>query len=71
MVVYRDALFEQAGHVVIEYDELDVRQTGDECERRGSSRRTKNIGLVVGLRLRDQPDCGYVVSTTHLFWHPW
>ena len=70
MIVYRSTLFEKAGHVVIEYDDLDVRQTGDDRQRRGSSRRTKNIGLIVGLRQRDQPWRGYVVATTHLFWHP-
>jgi RNA exonuclease NGL2 len=70
MIVYRNTLFEKAGHIVIEYDDLDVRQTGDERKRRGSSRRTKNIGLIVGLRQRDHPESGYVVATTHLFWHP-
>jgi RNA exonuclease NGL2 len=70
MIVYRNSLFEEAGHVVIEYDELDVRQARDDRQRKGSSRRTKNIGLIVGLRQRGQPSRGYVVATTHLFWHP-
>ena len=70
MIVYRESLFEEVGHVMIEYDELDVCQTGGQCERRGLSRRTKNVGLIVGLRQRNHPNCGYVVVTTHLFWHP-
>ena len=70
MIVYRSSYFEKVCHIVIEFDELDVRQVGTDRQRRGSSRRTKNIGLIVGLRQRDQPSCGCVVVTTHLFWHP-
>jgi RNA exonuclease NGL2 len=70
MIVYRDAVFEKIEQETIYYDDLDVRPAGDKHERKGSSRRTKNIGLIVGIRRRDQPDHGYVIATTHLFWHP-
>jgi len=70
MIVYRDTIFEKIKHTTVYYDDLCVREAEDERQRKGSSRRTNNIGLIVGLRHRGQPDRGYVVATTHLFWHP-
>ncbi|WVQ82539.1 hypothetical protein IAT38_004668 [Cryptococcus sp. DSM 104549] len=42
----------------------------DGRRRRGGSRQTKNVGLIVALERADEPGKGVVVATTHLFWHP-
>ncbi|KAI5980382.1 hypothetical protein EDC04DRAFT_2863044, partial [Pisolithus marmoratus] len=38
--------------------------------RIASSHRTKNIGLLVALERVGTDRTGYIVATTHLFWHP-
>ncbi|WWC86536.1 uncharacterized protein L201_001413 [Kwoniella dendrophila CBS 6074] len=38
--------------------------------RRGGSRQTKNVGLIVALEEIDGDGRGIIVATTHLFWHP-
>ncbi|ORX37437.1 Endonuclease/exonuclease/phosphatase [Kockovaella imperatae] len=43
---------------------------GDIGRRRGGSRCTRNVGLVVALESVDALDQGIVIATTHLFWHP-
>ncbi|KAI0304974.1 Endonuclease/exonuclease/phosphatase [Russula brevipes] len=55
---------------VLHYDDIDVRADGTESSRKGLSFRTKNIANVVALEKTEQPGEGYVVATTHLFWHP-
>jgi RNA exonuclease NGL2 len=55
---------------LVEYDEQDVRQDGEERARRGSSFRTKNIALLMALRSSSDDSEGVIVATTHLFWHP-
>ncbi|KIJ45631.1 hypothetical protein M422DRAFT_82422, partial [Sphaerobolus stellatus SS14] len=70
MIAYRDALFDLAEHTSIEYDVLTLRESGTEVQRIASSRRTKNIGLIAALSSKSNSHEGYVVATTHLFWHP-
>jgi mRNA deadenylase 3'-5' endonuclease subunit Ccr4 len=55
---------------VLHYDDIDTRADGTERSRKGSSFRTKNIANVVALERLGQPSEGYIVATTHLFWHP-
>ncbi|KAH9984669.1 Endonuclease/exonuclease/phosphatase [Russula compacta] len=55
---------------VLYYDDIDLRLDGAELSRRGLSFRTKNVANVVALEKAGQPGEGYVVATTHLFWHP-
>ncbi|ODO05986.1 hypothetical protein I350_05047 [Cryptococcus amylolentus CBS 6273] len=43
---------------------------GEMKRRKGGSRMTKNVGLIVGLKSKDESGRGIVVATTHLFWHP-
>ena len=38
----------------------------EERRRRGGTRQTKNIGLVVGLEFVDKPGKGLIIGTTHL-----
>ncbi|WVQ97282.1 hypothetical protein IAU59_004393 [Kwoniella sp. CBS 9459] len=48
-------------------------QSGDDegaRKRRGGSRQTKNVGLIVALQDVEDEKKGIVVATTHLFWHP-
>jgi RNA exonuclease NGL2 len=48
-------------------DDQDQEESIDqERKRRGGTRQTKNIGLVVGLEFRDRPGKGVIVGTTHL-----
>jgi len=55
---------------VLHYDDIDIRADGTELSRKGLSFRTKNIANVVILERLGQPSEGYIVATTHLFWHP-
>jgi RNA exonuclease NGL2 len=55
---------------VLHYDDIDVRTDGTGSSRKGLSFRTKNIANIVALEKAEQPGEGYVVATTHLFWHP-
>ncbi|ODN78037.1 hypothetical protein L202_05120 [Cryptococcus amylolentus CBS 6039] len=43
---------------------------GEIKRRKGGSRMTKNVGLIVGLKSKNESGRGIVVATTHLFWHP-
>ena len=55
---------------VLHYDDIDTRADGTELSRKGVSFRTKNIANVVTLERLGQPGEGFIVATTHLFWHP-
>jgi len=56
---------------VLHYDDIDIRNDhGTEFSRKGLSFRTKNIANIVALERLGQPSEGYIVATTHLFWHP-
>lgn len=56
---------------VLHYDDIDIRNDhGTELSRKGLSFRTKNIANIVVLERLGQPGEGYIVATTHLFWHP-
>jgi RNA exonuclease NGL2 len=79
-ILYKQDLFIKYAEKIIYYDEENVRdghfedQSLDEAAhirwRRGVTRTTRNIGFIVALRnTRDQAS-GYIVATTHLFWHP-
>ncbi|AAW46917.1 hypothetical protein CNBM2200 [Cryptococcus deneoformans B-3501A] len=53
--------------------DLVIREDGAESleevrRRRGGSRQTKNVGLIVALECKDGE--GVIIATTHLFWHP-
>lgn len=69
LIAFNKTLFTRVDQRCIEYDTQNIRQEGDERARRGSSFRTTNIASLVALRgLGHQR--GYIVATTHLFWHP-
>jgi len=55
---------------VLHYDDIDARADGAESSGRALSFRTRNIANVVALEKVGQSNEGYVVATTHLFWHP-
>ncbi|PLW17020.1 hypothetical protein PCANC_02652 [Puccinia coronata f. sp. avenae] len=63
LVGWKDALLSLAGQKVIRLDEQEFQG------RIGLSRVTRNVGLVVGLRFKDNPAAGLVIGTAHLFWH--
>ncbi|KAF9229386.1 Endonuclease/exonuclease/phosphatase [Gyrodon lividus] len=74
LIAYRRNMFQNVHAEVIEYDNLEVHHNLEfnQQARIGSSHRTKNIGSIVALQWLD-PDSenkGYIVATTHLFWHP-
>ncbi|WRT64419.1 uncharacterized protein IL334_001351 [Kwoniella shivajii] len=48
----------------------DSNDDEDGKRRRGGSRQTKNVSLIVALEEIDGGGRGMVVATTHLFWHP-
>jgi RNA exonuclease NGL2 len=55
---------------VLHYDDIDTRTDATELSRKGLSFRTKNIANVAALERVGQPGEGFIVATTHLFWHP-
>jgi RNA exonuclease NGL2 len=77
MVLFKKELFELHSHKTVYYDGEEVRHGPLEDEegnssswRRGASRATKNIGLIVAFKRKENSQKGFVVATTHLFWHP-
>lgn len=70
VIAYRNDLFEEAGDRRVLYDEEEVRPGLSEQARRGSSFFTKNIGNLVALKRVDNQKEGFIIATTHLFWHP-
>lgn len=70
VIAYRQDMFEVADERIVSYDTEEIRTDGDERGRRGSSFFTKNIGNVVALKKTGDEEQGFIVATTHLFWHP-
>ncbi|KAK2461845.1 hypothetical protein APHAL10511_006308 [Amanita phalloides] len=70
LIAYKRALFTQISDHLVNYDQEEVRATGDERVRQGRSFRTRNIGIIVALKSIDNDCRGIIVATTHLFWHP-
>ncbi|KAK4684307.1 RNA exonuclease NGL2, partial [Tremellales sp. Uapishka_1] len=72
VVLYNSDRFRVCGAKTLNLDQEEVSSgAGDEARtRRGGSRQTKNVGLVVGLEEIDGNGSGIVITTTHLFWHP-
>ncbi|KAJ3568797.1 hypothetical protein NP233_g5472 [Leucocoprinus birnbaumii] len=70
LIAFKRKLLEQVHERLIYYDEQPIRDAKDERARCGHSFKTRNIGLILALRFRDDPDNGVIVATTHLFWHP-
>lgn len=67
-------MFRNIHEATIEYDKLEVHSNPELSlqARIGSSHQTKNIANIVALQSID-PESevrGYIVVTTHLFWHP-
>lgn len=79
-ILYKQDLFVKHAEKIVYYDEENVRdgrfedQSLDEAAyirwRRGMTRTTRNIGFIVALRSTSNQASGYIVATTHLFWHP-
>ncbi|GJJ09514.1 hypothetical protein Clacol_003737 [Clathrus columnatus] len=67
MIAYSIDLFEELAHAVAFYDDLSIWEGA--ADRKGLTRLTKNIGLIVGLKRRGS-STGFIIATTHLFWHP-
>lgn len=63
-------MFEKLDERVVYYDEEAVRPDAEGSARQGSSFFTKNIANLIALRRLDDKDQGFIVATTHLFWHP-
>ncbi|KIJ68350.1 hypothetical protein HYDPIDRAFT_165219 [Hydnomerulius pinastri MD-312] len=74
LVAYKQNMFQKADAQMIQYDNLEVRLDAEASTeaRIGSSHRTTNIASIVALeRLGSESEKkGYIVATTHLFWHP-
>ncbi|KAI0036603.1 Endonuclease/exonuclease/phosphatase [Vararia minispora EC-137] len=70
LIAWRRDLFTQTTARVLYYDNENVHGKGDPRFRRGASFRAKNIANIVALKRSDGSGEGFVVATTHLFWHP-
>ncbi len=70
LVAFRKDSYKIHGHIALCYDDIDVRPDGSGSSRKGLSFRTKNIANVVALERVGEIGEGYIVATTHLFWHP-
>jgi len=70
LIGFRKDELEIHDQFVLHYDDVDVRTNGTARSHKASSFRTKNIANVVALQEVGHPGEGYIVATTHLFWHP-
>ncbi|KAI6005288.1 hypothetical protein F5J12DRAFT_906009 [Pisolithus orientalis] len=72
VVAYKQDMFRIVGEKVVQYDDVEARENAPVSPqaRIASSHRTKNIGSLVALERVDTDKVGYIVATTHLFWHP-
>lgn len=70
LIAYRAKVFTKLTDWTMFYDDSEVRKDGEDASfRRGSSFRTRNIGLLVALERVSSKET-IVIATTHLFWHP-
>ncbi|KAF8140173.1 endonuclease exonuclease phosphatase [Boletus edulis] len=74
LIAYKSAIFRSIHRAMIDYDTLEVKSNPEPSTqaRVGSSHRTRNIANIVALQSID-PESevrGYIIATTHLFWHP-
>ncbi|TDL28494.1 Endonuclease/exonuclease/phosphatase [Rickenella mellea] len=70
LIAFRTAQFEKVSDHTVLYDDAFVHPEGNSTYRKGSSFRTKNVGLMIALRRIDGKSERVVIATTHLFWHP-
>ncbi|KAL4064917.1 Endonuclease/exonuclease/phosphatase [Scleroderma yunnanense] len=73
LIAFKRDAFRNINEKVIQYDNIEVREdtAGVSLEARiASTHRTKNIGFLVALERVAPERKGYIVATTHLFWHP-
>jgi RNA exonuclease NGL2 len=74
LIGFRKDTLEIRDQFVLHYDDTDGHADGTDGTEpslsKGLSHRTKNIANVVALERVGRPSEGYVVATTHLFWHP-
>lgn len=72
LIAYKQILFRKVDEKVIQFDDIILRDdvTASSWARAGSSHRTRNIASLVALEWIGSEGKGYVIATTHLFWHP-
>ena len=74
LIAYKTTMFRSIHETKIEYDKLEVKSNPELSTqaRIGSSHQTRNIASIVALQAIDpeQEVQGYIIATTHLFWHP-
>ncbi|KAF8507186.1 Endonuclease/exonuclease/phosphatase [Russula emetica] len=71
LIGFRKDLLAIRDQFILHYDDIDIRNDhGTGLSSKGLSFRTKNIANIVALERLGQPSEGYIVATTHLFWHP-
>lgn len=88
MIIYRDAKFVKVQERSIALDECYLRDSPVPVQeeespevkawRRGRSRETTNLGLIVALERKYSAEmplfsgrpAGFIVATCHLYWHP-
>lgn len=74
LIAYKHALFRSIHKARIEYDKLEVHSNPELSRqaRTGLSHQTKNIANIVALQsiAPGSEGHGYLIATTHLFWHP-
>jgi RNA exonuclease NGL2 len=70
LIGFRNDSLEIRDQFVLHYDDIDGHADGTESSGKGLSFRTKNIANIAALQKVGRPNEGYIVATTHLFWHP-
>lgn len=74
LIAYKSTIFQSIHEAKIEYDKLEVKTDPDLSTqaRIGSSHQTRNIANVMALQSIDSESepRGFIIATTHLFWHP-
>ncbi|KAF8560438.1 endonuclease exonuclease phosphatase [Imleria badia] len=74
LIAYKNTIFRSIHEATIEYDKLEAKRNPELSTqaRIGSSHRTRNIANILALQSIDPESQvqGYIIATTHLFWHP-
>ena len=70
MIAFKKSLYSMVSDKVIYYDQYVPMVNDSGRSLTGNTFKTRNIGLLVALQSLDQESEGFIVATTHLFWHP-
>ena len=70
MIAFKKNLYSMVSDRVVYYDEYIPMDDSSGRSLTRNTFKTRNIGLLVALRSLNHKNEGFILATTHLFWHP-